>query len=113
MINDVFLDRRLESWNPVSAGDPKAKTLWTLCYLGAYHCWGAFFGRLSYWGLSEDEMVSARSIHVIGGSTDIAEDGEYDVDFEDEADGLLVEHLDSLTVSENYRAISSSVGTVE
>lgn len=40
----------------------------------------------------------------------MAEDSgyEYDVDFEAEADGLLIEHLDSLRITENYRDINST-----
>lgn len=30
---------------------------------------------------------------------------EYDVDFEAEADALLIEHLESLRISENYREL--------
>ena len=41
---------------------------------------------------------------MLGSGVELAEDTgfEYDVEFEQEADGLLVEHLDSLTISENY-----------
>jgi len=60
-----------------------------------------------------DEVVGARGIHVLGSGIDVAEDGDYDLEFEHEVDGLLVEHLDSLTISENYRAMQNNVGIVE
>ncbi|KAE9386590.1 hypothetical protein BT96DRAFT_960553 [Gymnopus androsaceus JB14] len=68
---------------------------------------------LPEWGPSVDEVVGARGIHVLGSGIDVAEDGDYDLEFEHEVDGLLVEHLDSLTILENYRAMQNNVGNVE
>ncbi|KAE9385763.1 hypothetical protein BT96DRAFT_1006754 [Gymnopus androsaceus JB14] len=45
------------------------------------------------WGPSVDEVVGARGIHVLGSGIDVAEDGDYDLEFEHEVDGLLVEHF--------------------
>lgn len=68
---------------------------------------------LPTWGPSEDEIVGARAIHLLGGNRDAVEDEDFDVEFEDEPDGLLIEHLDSFTISENYRAMHNNIGIVE
>jgi len=68
---------------------------------------------LPEWGPSDSEIVNARGVHVLGGGIEVAEDGDYDVEFEHDADGLLIEHLDSLTISENYREMQNNIGTVE
>lgn len=61
---------------------------------------------LPEWGPSEEEIIQYRAVHVLGGG--VEEGGyEYDVDFETEADGLLIEHLDSLRIMENYREIQN------
>jgi hypothetical protein len=54
---------------------------------------------------SEEETCMYRVIHVLGSGVEAMEETgfDYDVEFEQEADGLLVEHLDSLTILENYR----------
>ena len=59
---------------------------------------------LPEWGVLEDEIVQQRALRVLGGGVEVAEDSgyKYDVNFEAEADGLLVEHLDSLRITENY-----------
>jgi hypothetical protein len=69
---------------------------------------------LPEWGLSEDEINEYRAVHVLGGGVESIEDTgfDYDVEFEHEADGLLVEHLDSLTISENYREQQSNNGRI-
>jgi hypothetical protein len=60
---------------------------------------------LPEWGPSEEEIRRYRVVHVIGEGVEATEESgfDYDIEFEQEADGLLVEHLDSLTISENYR----------
>lgn len=66
---------------------------------------------LPEWGPSEEEIVQQRALRVLGGGgTEVPEDSgyEYDVEFEAEADGLLIEHLDSLRITENYRNINST-----
>ncbi|KAE9384670.1 hypothetical protein BT96DRAFT_950393 [Gymnopus androsaceus JB14] len=67
---------------------------------------------LPEWGPSDSEIVNARGVHVLGGGIEVAEDGDYDIEFEHDADGLLIEHLDSLTISENYREMQSNIETV-
>lgn len=61
------------------------------------------------WGPTQDELTQYRAVYVLGGGVDITEDGgyEFDVDFEAEADGLLIEHLDSLRISANYREVEN------
>ena len=56
------------------------------------------------WGPLEEEIAPYRAVYVSGSEIELSEDigFEYDVDFEQEADGLLVEHLDNLTILENY-----------
>ena len=65
---------------------------------------------LPKWGPSEEELNRYRVVNVLGGGVEAAEETgfDYDVEFEQEADGLLVEHLDSLTISENYRERQSN-----
>ena len=65
---------------------------------------------LPEWGPSQTEIIQYRVRHVLGEGVEIVEEGgyDYDVEFEADADGLLVEHLDSLRVSENYRDFQSS-----
>ena len=65
---------------------------------------------LPEWGPSEDEIIQHRAVQVFGGGVEAVEDGgyEYDVEFEAEADGLLVEHLDSLRITENYRKLQNN-----
>jgi hypothetical protein len=60
---------------------------------------------LPEWGPSGQEINIYRAVHVLGSGVESAEETgfDYDVDFEQEADGLLIEHLDNLTLSENYR----------
>lgn len=59
------------------------------------------------WGPSEEAIIQYRALHAFGGG--VEEGGyEYDVDFETEADGLLIEHLDSLRTTENYREIQNT-----
>lgn len=66
---------------------------------------------LPAWGLSGDEVIEYRAIRVHGGG--IEEGGyEYDVEFETEVDGLLVEHLDSLRIAENYREMQNTNGSI-
>ena len=57
------------------------------------------------WGPLEEDISLHRAVYVSGSGIELSEETgfEYDVEFEHEADGLLVEHLDSLTISENYR----------
>ncbi|KAJ3816384.1 hypothetical protein F5880DRAFT_1619395 [Lentinula raphanica] len=64
-----------------------------------------FVSGLPDWGPTPDELTQYRAVHVLGEGVEMAEESsyEYDVDFEAEADGLLIEHLDSLRLSENYR----------
>lgn len=64
-----------------------------------------FSDGLPEWGPTEDEVMEYRTRYVLGGGMEIVDEGgdEYDVDFEGDADGLLVEQLDSLRISENYR----------
>lgn len=59
---------------------------------------------LPEWGPSSEEISEYRAVHVLGGGVEIVDEGgyDYDVDFETEADGLLIEHLDSLRITENY-----------
>jgi hypothetical protein len=66
---------------------------------------------LPEWGPSEDEIRMHRAVHILGGGVEAIEETgfDYDVEFEQEADGLLVEHLDSLTISENYRDRQSNL----
>ena len=47
------------------------------------------------------------------GGIEVGEDGDYDIVFEHDADGLLIEHLGSLTISDNYREMQNNIGTVE
>ena len=71
---------------------------------------------LPEWGPSPEEIVEYRAAHVLGGGVEIVDEGgyEYDVDFETEADGLLIEHLDSLRISENYHEIQNmDTGTLD
>ncbi|KAJ3816555.1 hypothetical protein F5880DRAFT_1619187 [Lentinula raphanica] len=65
---------------------------------------------LPEWGPTTDELAQYRAVFVLGGGVEMAEEGsyEYDVDFEADADGLLVEHLDSLRIHENYRELHDS-----
>jgi hypothetical protein len=60
---------------------------------------------LPEWGPLEEDISMYRAVRVLGGGIEVAEETgfDYDVEFEQEADGLLVEHLDSLMISENYR----------
>lgn len=60
---------------------------------------------LPEWGPSEEEISEYRVIHIVGTGVEATEEIGYDddVEFEQEADGLLMEHLDNLTISENYR----------
>ncbi|KAJ3825201.1 hypothetical protein F5880DRAFT_1478695 [Lentinula raphanica] len=69
-----------------------------------------FAEALPEWGPTLDELAQYRAVHVLGGGVDLFEDSgyDYDVDFEVEADGLLVEHLDSLRLTENYRELERS-----
>ncbi|KAJ3738040.1 hypothetical protein EV360DRAFT_77194, partial [Lentinula raphanica] len=62
---------------------------------------------LPEWGPTTDELTQYRAVFVLGGGVEMAEESsyEYDVDFEADADGLLVEHLDSLRIYENYREL--------
>lgn len=66
-----------------------------------------FVDGLPQWGPSQDEMMEYRVRYTLGSGVEIGEEGgyEYDVDFEAEADALLVEHLESLRISENYREL--------
>ncbi|KAJ3743316.1 hypothetical protein EV360DRAFT_90237 [Lentinula raphanica] len=65
---------------------------------------------LPEWGPTPNELTQYRAVFVQGGGFEIAEEStyDYDVDFEIEADGLLIEHLDSLGIVENYREMQSS-----
>lgn len=65
---------------------------------------------LPEWGPSEEEISTFRVVQVLGGGFEATEETgfDYDVEFEHEADGLLVEHLDNLTISENYRERQSN-----
>lgn len=56
---------------------------------------------LPEWGPSGEELIAACGKKMTGGGVEVIEDG-YDVEFEEQADGLLVEHLDSLRIHENY-----------
>ncbi|KAF9070196.1 hypothetical protein BDP27DRAFT_1362776 [Rhodocollybia butyracea] len=55
-------------------------------------------------GPSEEDICMYQVVHVLGSGVEAAEDMgfDYHVEFKQEADGLLVEHLDSLAISENY-----------
>lgn len=67
-----------------------------------------FADGLPEWGPTQDEIMQYRARYVLGGGMEIDEGGyEYDVDFEAEADGLLVEHLESLRILENYRELQN------
>ena len=68
---------------------------------------------LPEWGPSQDEIAHFRAVHILGVGVDLVEEAgyDYDVDFEAEADGLLVEHLDSLRISENYR--EAQISTID
>lgn len=68
-----------------------------------------FVDGLPQWGPTQDEMIQYRARYALGGGVETGEDVgyEYDVDFEAEADGLLVEHLESLRISENYRELQN------
>ncbi|KAE9387003.1 hypothetical protein BT96DRAFT_948710 [Gymnopus androsaceus JB14] len=57
-----------------------------------------------------EDLAEYRAVHVLGGGIEIVEEAgyEYDVEFEAEADGLLIEHLDSLRITENYRDMQAS-----
>lgn len=59
---------------------------------------------LPEWGPTEDKVMEYSTRYVLSGGMDIVDKGgdEYDVDFKVDADGLLVEHLDSLRISETY-----------
>jgi len=65
---------------------------------------------LPEWGPSGEDLAEYRAVHVLGGGIEIVEEAgyEYDVEFEAEADGLLIEHLDSLRITENYRDMQAS-----
>ncbi|KAE9388805.1 hypothetical protein BT96DRAFT_947343 [Gymnopus androsaceus JB14] len=65
---------------------------------------------LPEWGLSGEDLAEYRAVHVLGGGREIVEEAgyEYDVEFEAEADGLLIEHLDSLRITENYQDMQAS-----
>ncbi|KAJ3764685.1 hypothetical protein FB446DRAFT_795852 [Lentinula raphanica] len=65
---------------------------------------------LPEWGPTPDELAHYCTVFVLSGGVDLVKDCSYDfdVDFEEEADGLLVEHLDSLRVTENYRELQHS-----
>lgn len=63
------------------------------------------------WGISQEDISVFRVVHVLGGGVETIEENgfDYDVEFEQEADGLLVEHLDNLTISEYYRERQSNL----
>jgi len=65
---------------------------------------------LPEWGPSGEDLAQYRAVHVLGGGIEIVKEAgyEYDVEFEAEADGLLIEHLDSLRITENYRDMQAS-----
>ncbi|KAJ3816745.1 hypothetical protein F5880DRAFT_1618976 [Lentinula raphanica] len=69
---------------------------------------------LPEWGPTENELTQYRAVYVLGGGYEVVEDSayDYDVEFEVEADGLLIEHLDSLHLSENYRELQNSGGSL-
>ncbi|KAF9070217.1 hypothetical protein BDP27DRAFT_1382877 [Rhodocollybia butyracea] len=66
---------------------------------------------LPEWGPLEDEIRMHQAVHILGSGVEAIEETgfNYNVEFEQEADGLLVEHLDSLTISENYRDQQSNL----
>ncbi|KAE9405467.1 hypothetical protein BT96DRAFT_988503 [Gymnopus androsaceus JB14] len=65
---------------------------------------------LPEWGPSGEDLAEYRDVHVLGGGIEIVKEAgyEYDVEFEAEADGLLIEHLDSLRITENYQDMQAS-----
>lgn len=69
-----------------------------------------FADGLPEWGPTADEIMQYRARYVLGGGAEMTEEGgfDYDVDFEADADGLLIEHLESLRISENYRDFHNS-----
>lgn len=58
------------------------------------------------WGPSDEDIMRVRTEMLFGGGVELNDDG-YDVDFEEDADQLLGEHLDSVRISENYREMES------
>lgn len=66
---------------------------------------------LPEWGPSPEEIMQYRARYVLGGGAEMTEESgfDYDVDFEADADGLLIEHLESLRISENYRDLHNSL----
>src|ERR1700742_4407579 len=64
---------------------------------------------LPEWGPTQDEIMQYQAQATLGGGLETVKDGgfDYDVDFEAEVDGLLVEHLESLGISENYRELQN------
>lgn len=71
-----------------------------------------FADGLPEWGPTpdENEIMQYRARYVLGGGVEMTEEGgfDYDVDFEADTDGLLIEHLESLRISENYRDLHNS-----
>lgn len=67
---------------------------------------------LPEWGLTDDEVAQARVDILFGGGVGLIDDGGYDVEFEQDADQLLVEHLESIRISENYREREGASGII-
>lgn len=63
---------------------------------------------LPSWGPTAEQIVQARSNTLFGGGAWPSDAGEYDIEFEEDADGLLVEYLDNIRIADNYREREAS-----
>lgn len=63
---------------------------------------------LPSWGPTPEQIVQARANTLFGGGAGLSDAGEYDVEFEEDADALLVEYLDNIRIVDNYREQEAS-----